>query len=200
MANITRRRSGELLRALFAVLIRNPAGIKAQSALAELASSMKMTDHEAGTYERGGRRFEKIVRFSTVCPVKAGWMRKEKGIWSITDEGKEAYDKLSDPEAFYFRAVQLYREWDSTRDKGDEEVILNEETPAWEASGTFEEAEERAWDEIWKFLEKIPPYDFQDMVAGLLQAMGYYVSWVAPPGKDGGVDILAWGERGQVLY
>jgi restriction system protein len=36
------------------------------------------------------------------------------------------------------------------------------------------------------------PYDFQHLVAGLLTAMAYHVSWVSPPGKDGGVDILAW--------
>lgn len=35
------------------------------------------------------------------------------------------------------------------------------------------------------------PYDFQDLVAGLLRGMGYHVSWVAPPGADRGVDILA---------
>src|SRR5207248_2411683 len=29
------------------------------------------------------------------------------------------------------------------------------------------------------------------LVAGLLRAMGYYVSWVAPPGPDKGVDIIA---------
>jgi restriction system protein len=28
-------------------------------------------------------------------------------------------------------------------------------------------------------------------VAALLRAMGYHVSWIAPPGKDGGIDILA---------
>ena len=36
------------------------------------------------------------------------------------------------------------------------------------------------------------PFDFQHLVADLLTAMGYHVSWVSPPGKDGGVDILAW--------
>jgi restriction system protein len=35
------------------------------------------------------------------------------------------------------------------------------------------------------------PYDFQDLVAALLRAMGYHVSWVAPPGKDQGIDIFA---------
>nr|WP_289812093.1 hypothetical protein [Xanthomonas arboricola] len=38
-----------------------------------------LTEYEAGDYETGGRRFEKIVRFSTVAPVKAGWLVKDKG-------------------------------------------------------------------------------------------------------------------------
>jgi len=29
-------------------------------------------------------------------------------------------------------------------------------------------------------------------VADLLEAMGYHVSWVSPPGKDGSVDIIAY--------
>ncbi len=37
----------------------------------------------------------------------------------------------------------------------------------------------------------MPPYDFQNLVAALLRAMGYHVSWVAPPGPDKGIDILA---------
>lgn len=35
-------------------------------------------------------------------------------------------------------------------------------------------------------------YDFQKLVAELLQAMGYHVTWIASPGKDGGVDIIAY--------
>lgn len=57
---------------------------------------------------------------------------------------------------------------------------------------TFEEAEEHAWAEISAYLRAMNPYDFQDLVADLLRAMGYHVSWVSPPGKDGGLDVLAW--------
>jgi restriction system protein len=31
----------------------------------------------------------------------------------------------------------------------------------------------------------------QELVADLLRALGYHVEWVAPPGKDAGVDIIA---------
>jgi restriction system protein len=37
----------------------------------------------------------------------------------------------------------------------------------------------------------MPPYDFQNLVAALLKAMGYHVLWVAPPGPDRGIDMIA---------
>ena len=36
------------------------------------------------------------------------------------------------------------------------------------------------------------PNELQELVADLLRAMDYHVAWVAPPGKDGGVDVLAF--------
>ena len=62
------------------------------------------------------------------------------------------------------------------------------------ANITYEEAEEHAWEEIRKYVGALPPYDFQDMVASLLKALGYHVTWIAPPGKDGGIDVLAWSD------
>ena len=38
------------------------------------------------------------------------------------------------------------------------------------------------------------PYDFQKLVASLLKAMGYHITWISPPGKDAGVDVLAWND------
>jgi restriction system protein len=58
----------------------------------------------------------------------------------------------------------------------------------------LEEAEEAAWSEISRYLLGINPYEFQDLVAALLRAIGYHVSWVAPPGPDFGIDILAYND------
>ena len=55
-------------------------------------------------------------------------------------------------------------------------------------------AEEQAADEIKQYLTEINPYDLQDLVAALLEGMGYHVSWISPPGKDGGIDVLAWND------
>ena len=61
-----------------------------------------------------------------------------------------------------------------------------------ERVGTLEEADETAWEQIRQHLVRMPPYDFQDLVAALLRAMGYHVQWVSPPGPDRGIDVIAY--------
>ena len=58
------------------------------------------TDYESGSFPSGGRRYEKIARFSTVDLVKAGWMQKSKGIWTPTDVGRDADKSTMDPRDF----------------------------------------------------------------------------------------------------
>ena len=43
-----------------------------------------------------------------------------------------------------------------------------------------------------KILAKYKSYEFQDLVADLLRAMDYHIAWIAPPGKDRGIDIIAY--------
>jgi restriction system protein len=194
MAEVTRKRTGELLRKLFQLLMEHPEGMQAQVALKALENAVTLTEYEKGSYTSGGRRFEKIVRFSTVDAVKAGWLTKNKGLWSITDEGKAAFVTLQDPEAFYRQAVKLYQEWRASQPDADAESVEpdNSNQPtSKEASITFEEAEEQAWKEIDQYLRGMKPYDFQELVGALLRGMGYHVVWIAPPGKDGGIDLLA---------
>jgi restriction system protein len=193
MAEVTRRRTGEFLRELFEILMPYPDGMQARDALAALEKAVKLTEYENGTYDSGGRRFEKIVRFATVDCAKAGWLQKTKGRWIVTEAGKAAYASQSDPEAFYKQAVKLYNEWKASQpDAPATDDEHEEKASAKVASITFEEAEEQAWLEIDQYMRGMKPYDFQDLVASLLRAMDYHVSWVAPPGKDGGIDILAW--------
>lgn len=193
MPEVTRRRTGELLRKLFEILLDHPEGMPARDALSALEARAGLTEYEQGSYESGGRRFEKIVRFATVDCVKAGWLVKHKGTWSATEEGKAAYQSLRDPETFYKKAVKLYYEWRASQQPVSEGTDpVSEKSEGKAARITFEEAEEQAWGEIEQYLKGINPYEFQDLVAALLRGMGYHVSWVAPPGKDGGVDILAW--------
>lgn len=194
MAEVTRGRTGELMRGLFKVLMAQPQGLQAREAIAQLKGLVPPTEYELGSYASGGERYDKLVRFATVDCVKAGWMIKERGAWLVTPEGGEAYRQYKEPGEFYRMAVQGYRAWQATQQSGARDVVEElgvEESEAREAALTLEQAEEWAWGEVQEYLANMPPYDVQQLVGALLTAMGYYVAWIAPPGKDGGVDLLA---------
>ena len=193
MANITKVRNGEFLRAIFELLWEAEDGIKAKEIMAVIPEKMSLTDFEMGEYPSspGTPRFQKISRFATIAAVKAGWLLKRKGIWSLTDEGRGAYDQFSDPEALIAEADRLYREWKSSLPEVD---ITDDdlEGEAEEVRVSYEQAEEDAWEEIRSYLGSMPWLGFQDLVADLLTAMDYHVAWIAPPGRDFGVDIVAY--------
>lgn len=196
MAEVTIERTGQLLHTLFKILLERPEGMPPREALAKLRTQVKLSEYEKGRYLSGVSRFDQIVRFATVDASKAGWMLKQKGQWTLTDQGREALTQNPDPKAFYQLAKKLYSEWRSSNPV----VSPAEQTEPTEVEVEkateikFEQAEEQAWSEVEEYLRGMPPYDFQEVVAALLRAMGYHVAWVSPPGKDGGIDILAYGD------
>lgn len=146
MAEVTRKRQGELLRGVFAALLNSPDGCPAGETIRAVEELVPPTPFEDANYPKSPtvRRYEKIVRFSTITAVKAGWLVKEKGIWHLTDEGRSAYEEFSDPEAFAREARRLYLAW--KREQPEPEVEEEEaEAEAAETAGTLEEAEETAW-------------------------------------------------------
>ncbi len=195
MAEITARRQGELLAGVFQVLQKHPDGLAAKDVLRQVCEIVPPTPFEAAEYPNrpGVRRYEKIIRFSTVPFVKAGWLVKTKGMWVATDEGLNTFDKAgSNVESWFRTAVAKYREWKKDQPGPDVVPDVNEaEIEEAVVTTTFEEATEAAFADIRAHVEAMSPYDFQDLVAALLEAMEYRVLWVAPPGPDCGVDILA---------
>lgn len=175
---------------MFQVLVEHPDGLPAKQVIAQLRGLVPPTPFESSEYPNspGVIRYDKIIRFYTINCVKAGWLVKD-GAWTVTEAGIEAFERLKDPEDFSRAAGAAYREWRrrSTDDAQTEEIVEVEPPPAV----TLEEAEDAAFDQVRAHVEAIPPYEFQELVAALLRAMGYHVSWVAPPGKDGGMDIVA---------
>ena len=172
--------------------------MKARDALAALAATVTLTEYEAGSYE-SGRRFEKIVRFATVDTVRAGWLIKNDGIWTLTGEGAKALKLYKDPLEFHKKAAQIYQCWlkDHKKSKTGLDSPIAEESDLEDerdksVSVSYEEAKEQAQEKIDTFLHAMDAYAFQRLVAELLKAIGYHVTWIAPPGKDGGVDILAY--------
>ncbi len=184
-----------MIQAIFKVLADKPEGLPAREVIREVEEILPPTAFELSDYPEnpGSRRFDKILRFNTIPSVKAGWLVKNKGTWIATAEGLAALDKFHDPADLMRESVRLYREWKKSRPAvGTEEDADEVESDQPHPSITLEEADETARQEIRDYLAKLPPYDVQELVASLLRAMGYYVAWIAPPGPDKGVDIVAY--------
>lgn len=201
MAEITARRQGEMIQTLFRILEDEPEGLQAKDAIARVESEMDLTDYEKSTFPKNPDtvRFPKIVRFSTINSVKAGWLRKKSGTWVLTDEGKTALHAFPDPEALFKESGRLYKQWKASQpEEEDAPTLATPEESESEtvdsgliAATTLEEAEEAARQAILDYLASINPYGFQDLVGKLLEAMEYHVVWIAPKGKDGGLDLIA---------
>lgn len=197
MAETTTRRQGEMIQVLFGILDQHPEGLQAKDAIALVQQAMDLTDFEKATYPGSDVvRFPKILRFSTIGPVKAGWMQKRAGVWTVTEEGRSALMETSDPAEFFQRSRRLYQEWKATQTDEPEPSMQPasaepEDGAGLLAAATLEEAEESARRSIIEYLSVMNPYRFQDLVGKLLEAMGYHVVWIAPKGKDGGLDLVA---------
>ena len=193
MAKATRKRQGEVLRGVFEVLWGQPDGLPAKEVIRRVEELVPPTEFEDTRYEKhpNFRRYDKMVRFRSIGAVKAGWLVKNKGQWSLTEAGKQAYRDNPDPEEFAREAWRLYKRWRDSQPPPEEEEAAGEDEDAADASATLEEAQENAWREIEDHLAEMNPYDFQAVVSGLLEGMGYHVEHDAPPGPDGGIDIVA---------
>src|SRR5882762_10132849 len=140
-AKITRKRVGELQRGVIKILLDAPDGLPAKEALQRLEKVVPPTDFEKSDYPKhpGVRRFEKMARFATIGPVKAGWLVKNKGRWYVTEEGRKAYNQITDPEQFVRETRRLYLQWRATQPEAIAEL---EEIDVPEGPGGLEKAAE----------------------------------------------------------
>lgn len=157
----------------------------------QLRSRLKFTEWEMEVSAKTGYlRWEAIFSFYSVDCVKAGFLRKHKGTWYLTADGDKMLQQGALP--LFEAASAAYRQWE-LENKPKKTL---EATPVT-ASEQFKKAnlkdlEDEALAGITEFIKAKNAYEFQDLVAALLRAMGYYTPFVAPRGKDGGIDIVAY--------
>jgi len=180
MADITLGRIGELLRSALELLWNKPEGLSGKEIIAFLPEMTALTEYEKGYSPPSNiPRYERIVRLATIPLVKAGWLVKNnKGHWYITEEGRQACRRFPNAQELYKEALSSYEQ----SRKNLPAVLM-----------AVEEAEEKAWEQIQRFLQEKNRIEFQTIVADLLKAMGYHVAWIAPPEKERGqVDIVSY--------
>lgn len=157
---------------------------------ASTTQRVHLSEVESEAVTSGPPRWQVHVRFRVIQLVKAGFVTREGGRWTLTDKGR---DMLKNGATAMMQAAR--KAYDA-RDDNE----LNETDDAHEAEGnpeqtiqlTYDNAVEIARTGIEDHLNEMSGHEFQNLVAELLIAMGYHVSYVAPPGKDGGIDIIAF--------
>ena len=183
----------------FNILKENGGELRGKDVVDKIRESVYFNEYEKHRYEKAGYiRWESILHFYTIDCMKAGFLRKNKGLWILTNEGEEAI-KLGS-EKLLSTAIKIYREWDAKRKKEgnskDEDDDLPEiQTDKGQAQqAIIDQLEENAITGIRNFILRKNPYEFQDLVAALLNSMGYHISDVAKRGPDGGIDIIAYND------
>ena len=198
---ITQERLGEFVKTALQVLSENDGRLPSRDVIRLAEPKLRPNEHERETLPSGVVRWENALHWYTVDAVKAGWLIKRNGVWYLTDEGKKALSL--DPLTFFKTASQKYKEALIARrgslsvevaGKIEEraDVAADESAANRSTVTTLENAESLAHAEFERYIDALGPYEFQNLVAALLRGMGYYTPFVAPRGKDGGLDILAY--------
>lgn len=196
---ITRERVDELMRSVFSEIRAMGGSVRPKELFARLGPRLQLTPHEREATSSGAVRWETLIRWYTVDCSKAGYLEKSGGYWKLTPRGEDAL-KLP-PGELVRTAQESYRAWRSQRPPAQPENIksldLLEDSPVHVEGRVarqvnYEQANESARTGIEEYLSNLGAYEFQDLVAELLHAMAYHVRHVAPPGPDGGIDLVAY--------
>lgn len=179
--------------AAFKILKTAGGHLPGKEVIDKIEEKVEFTEWEKEKYEKTGYiRWQSILHFYSVDCVKAGFLLKKKGVWYLTDEGEKAME-LGQVELLRKASLE-YRKWAAERKKDilvdDTEIEIEDVEQLQKA--TIEQLEVQAKDGLKEFIVSKNPYEFQDLVAALLRAMGYFTPFIAPKGPDGGLDIVAY--------
>lgn len=195
----SKQSAAKTLFATLKILKANGGQLSGKKVIDKIRETEQFNEWEMKVYDKTGYvRWESILHFYTIDAIKAGFLRKNKGVWYLTDEGEKAIEL--GPLKLLERASMLYRDWAADnkdpRPKraktGEEEPVELEENKTQTQKANLDLLEEQAISGIKEFVKGKNAYEFQDMVAALLRAMDYHTPFISPKGKDGGLDIIAY--------
>jgi restriction system protein len=184
----------KLIFNLFKVLNENDGQMKGSELMKKVGEVSNLDEWSQERFEKTGNvRWQAVLHLRSIAAVKAGFLVKKKGVWYLTDEGAEAF-KLG-AKGLFEACNAGYRKWKQARkpvEEPGEEGLGEADTPEEATAAKLSEIEASALASIEDHINRKNPYEFQELCAALLRAMGYYTPFVAPKGPDGGVDITAY--------
>ncbi|MFT5250742.1 MAG: restriction system protein, partial [bacterium] len=185
--------------AAFKILRDNGGELRGKYVIDKIRETVEFNEHEKHKYEITGHiRWESVLNFYTVDCIKAGYLRKLKGVWMLTSEGEEAINL--GPSKLLSTASKIYREWDAKRKKEDNSNVEDsDKDKTYIDKGQAltcrnHELEEISISGIREFIMQKNAYEFQDLVAALLNALGYHISNVSYQFPDSGIDLIAYND------
>ena len=188
----SRQLASRVIFAALQILKEKGGEAPGREVVAEVEKRVQFDDWAKAIYEKSGYvRWQSILHFFSIDCIKAGYLIKKKGVWYITPEGENA---LSLGEVGLLNAASAaYRKWQEINQPvtGSKEEGVAEESQQ-EQEATIQKMEQLAIEGLKKQIALKLPHEFQDLAAALLRGMGYHTPFVAPLGKHGGVDIIAY--------
>lgn len=176
--------------ALLDALVKNGGHMRTKELISYIGANYKLFSRDLEAAPSGVSRWVNTVQYYSIPLAHAGFLRKDRGTWYITPEGEKAL-KLG---VLGVNAAMNNREaiWKAERS----ESTNNEENtvaPVASELGVMdtESVQELGRRSLREAVAALNPYEFQDLVAALFRGLGYHVPFVAPKGKDGGIDIIA---------
>jgi len=173
-------------------LKENGGSMPSRDILPYVEKKVSFTEWES---ERAGKmqgiRWHIRIQFYSISYSVAGYIIKKNGVWYLTPEGESALPLGA--ENIMNTAISAYHKYKKEQKEETENPEPDEEEDSTKKHIIdLEELEDKARAGIQDFMRTKGPYEFQDIVAALLRAMGYYTPFIAPRGKDGGIDIVAY--------
>ena len=157
----------------------------------QVEKRVTLSEWDKEIYKNSGYvRWQSALHFYSIEYTKAGFLIKKNGVWHITPEGEEAL-KFGE-NALFNMARNAYKKWAGDRKKDIQVTNENAEEVSASQEQSIDEIQRKAVDGLKLFVDGKNPYEFQDLVAALLRGMGYFTPFIAPRGKDGGVDVIAY--------
>jgi len=179
-------RSAQLIAAMHQAalhaLANAPDGQLRQSAVMQaIEEAVELDDWASAVYETTGNiRWRSIFAFDSIGLVKAEYVTKSRGVWTITEEGRAAIAKPFDGPQFLAEINRRYRAWKEKQLASgiDQETLGAEEDAVIEApdermSLTLQQAHEALAAELIENIKQCEPVFFERLVVKLLLKMGY---------------------------
>ena len=185
----------KLVRAILNILKDTGGEMSRKDLIGAIEQQVQFTDWERSLLEKSGEpRWKAIFPFYSLTAMRIGYLIKNNGVWYITPEGGQALKIKSDIELAQTMRT-AHKSWKAQQPSSKDEVDIEGETgPEFKQLFVLDEIEQLAFESLENAINAKGPYEFQELVAALLRGMGYFTPFVAPRGKDGGIDVIAYGD------